>query len=76
MHLHNDSPCGSDGKASAYNMGDPSLIPGSGRSSGEGNEKIKVLFLILMSPDVFCQLYDWANPNLKRKGIVLKTWYS
>ena len=28
---------GSDGKASAYNAGDPSLIPGSGRSSGEGN---------------------------------------
>ena len=31
-------PGGSDGKASAYNMGDPGLIPGSGRSSGEGNE--------------------------------------
>ena len=30
-------PCGSDGKASAYNAGDPDLIPGSGRSSGEGN---------------------------------------
>ena len=29
--------CGSDGKASAYNVGDPGLIPGSGRSSGEGN---------------------------------------
>ena len=29
-------PCGSDGKASAYNAGDPGLIPGSGRSSGEG----------------------------------------
>ena len=28
---------GSDGKASAYNAGDPGLIPGSGRSSGEGN---------------------------------------
>ena len=24
-------------KASAYNVGDPGLIPGSGRSSGEGN---------------------------------------
>jgi len=24
-------------KASAYNAGDPSLIPGSGRSPGEGN---------------------------------------
>ena len=30
-------PGGSAGKESAYNAGDPSLIPGSGRSSGEGN---------------------------------------
>ena len=30
-------PGGSDGKASAYNMGDPGSIPGSGRSPGEGN---------------------------------------
>ena len=29
--------CGSDGKASAYNGGDPGSIPGSGRSPGEGN---------------------------------------
>ena len=28
---------GSDGKASAYNVGDPGSIPGSGRSPGEGN---------------------------------------
>ena len=38
----NTSPClvfpgGSDGKASAYNAGDPGLIPGLGRYSGEGN---------------------------------------
>ena len=26
-----------DGKASAYNVGDPGSIPGSGRSPGEGN---------------------------------------
>ena len=26
-----------DGKVSAYNVGDPGLIPGWGRSSGEGN---------------------------------------
>ena len=32
-----DFPCGSDGKASAYNAGDPGSMPGSGRSSGEGN---------------------------------------
>ena len=30
-------PGGSEGKASAYNAGDPGSIPGSGRSSGEGN---------------------------------------
>ena len=30
-------PCGSDGKASAYSAGDLGLIPGLGRSSGEGN---------------------------------------
>ena len=29
--------CGSDGKKSACNAGDPSLITGLGRSSGEGN---------------------------------------
>ena len=28
---------GSDGKESACNAGDPDLIPGSGRSPGEGN---------------------------------------
>ena len=32
-----DFPCGSDGKASAYNVGDLDSIPGLGRSSGEGN---------------------------------------
>ena len=30
-------PGGSDGKASAYNAGDLDLIPGLGRSPGEGN---------------------------------------
>ena len=30
-------PGGSEVKASAYNAGDLGLIPGSGRSSGEGN---------------------------------------
>ena len=32
-----DFPGGSDGKASAYNAGDPGSIPGAGRSPGEGN---------------------------------------
>ena len=30
-------PGGSDGKESACNVGDPGLIPGSGRSPREGN---------------------------------------
>ena len=28
---------GSDGKESAHSVGDPDLVPGSGRSPGEGN---------------------------------------
>ena len=31
-------PSGLDGKASAYNVGDPDSIRGSGRSPGEGND--------------------------------------
>ena len=30
-------PGGSEGKESTFNVGNPSLIPGSGRSPGEGN---------------------------------------
>ena len=30
-------PGGSDDKESAYNAGDPGLIPGLGKSPGEGN---------------------------------------
>ena len=30
-------PCSPNGKESACNSGDPDLIPGLGRSSGEGN---------------------------------------
>jgi len=30
-------PGGSEVKVSAWNVGDPGLIPGSGRSPGEGN---------------------------------------
>ena len=36
-HSLSGLPCGSDGKASACNAGDPGLILGSGRSPGEGN---------------------------------------
>ena len=34
---HTDFPGGSDGKASAYNVGGLGSIPGSVRSPGEGN---------------------------------------
>ena len=37
MRKFTDFPGGSDGKASAYNVGDPGSIPGLGRSPGEGN---------------------------------------
>ena len=37
LFLWGDFPGGSDGKASAYNAGDPGSIPGLGRSPGEGN---------------------------------------
>ena len=36
-HTHQGFPRGLDGKESAHSVGDPGLIPGSGRSPGEGN---------------------------------------
>ena len=36
MLVASDFPDSSVGKGSAYNAGDPCLIPGSGRSAGEG----------------------------------------
>ena len=36
-HIYIGFPGGSDGKESACNAGDPSLIPGLGRPPGEGN---------------------------------------
>ena len=37
LKIYMDFPGGSDGKASAYNVGDPGSIPGLGRSPGERN---------------------------------------
>ena len=37
IYIHMGFLGGSDGKESACNAGDPSLIPGLGRSPGEGN---------------------------------------
>ena len=36
IYFYRDFPGGSDSKESACNSGDPGLIPGSGRSRGEG----------------------------------------
>ena len=38
MVIHLYFPGGSDDKESFCNAGDPGLIPGSGRSPGEGND--------------------------------------
>ena len=37
LYINLDFPGGSDSKTSVYNAGDPGLIPGLGRSLGEGN---------------------------------------
>ena len=37
IYIYMGFPGVSDGKKSAYNVGDWGLIPGSGRSPGEGN---------------------------------------
>ena len=50
---HIDFPGGSDGKVSAYNVGDLGLIPRSGRSPGEGNDN---------------PLYAWKIPWTKKPG--------
>ena len=45
MYIERGFPGGSEGKASACNVGDLGSIPGSGRSPGEGNGKFKILIL-------------------------------
>ena len=37
MHIYSSFPHSSAGKKSTCNAGDPGLIPGLGRSPGEGN---------------------------------------
>ena len=37
FHRHQGFPGGAEVKTSVYNAGDPGLIPGLGRSPGEGN---------------------------------------
>ena len=52
---------GSDGKASAHNAGDPGLIPGLGRSPGEGNS----------NPLQYSCL---ENPHEQRTLVVYSPW--
>ena len=57
IHMSRGFPDGSVGKESACNEGDPGLIPGSGRSTGEGIG--------------YPLQYSWAS--LVAKTIVIKT---
>ena len=56
--LLGDFPGCSDGKAFAYNVGDPASIPGSGRSPGEGNP---------------LQYLAWKIPWMERSGRLQST---
>ena len=50
-YILKDFPGGSDDKVSAYNVGDPGSIPGSGRS-GEGNGNP-----LQYSAGIFCHMF-------------------
>ena len=72
------------GKESACNAGDPSLIPGSGRSAGEGighplpySWACLVAQLVKNPPamwETWVQYLDWEDPLEKGKAYPL--WYS
>ena len=49
LKLNSSFPGGSEVKASAWNAGDPGLIPGLGRSPGEGNDN-PLLYTCLENP--------------------------
>ena len=46
-----DFPCGTDGKESVYNAGNPGWIPGLGRSPREGNGYLLQYFCLVNSMD-------------------------
>ena len=54
--LLEDFPGGSEGKASAFNAGDLGLIPGWGRSPGEGNGNLLQYF------------HAWKTPWMEKPG--------
>ena len=64
------SPDSSVGKESACNAGDPSLIPGSGRSTGEGKGyllKVSWAPCVLLGKESACNSGDLgSNPGLGR----------
>ena len=64
-----DFPGGSDGKASAYNVGDPGSIPGLGRSSGEGNGN-PFQYSCLENPwtEEHCRLQSMGPLSLSKKS--------
>ena len=71
-------PRGSDNEESACNVGDPGLIPGSGRSSGEGigyplqySWASLVAQLVKKSPamrETWVQSLGWEDPLEKGKA--------
>ena len=60
-----DFPGGSDGKASVYNVGDLGLIPGSGRSPGEGNGN-PLQYSCLENPMDRGAWYPWGHKSQTR----------
>ena len=70
-------PGGSDGKASAYNAGDPGSIPGLGRSPGEGNGNPLQYSFRHSPPKKAAQRNIWASlvaQRLKRLPAMWETW--
>ena len=62
-----DFPGGSDGKMSAYNVGDPGSVPGSGRYPGEGNEDIVVAHpLAIIEPLVSAVCHTSCQEGMAR----------
>ena len=65
-------PCGSAGKESAWNSGDPGLILGLGRSTGEGiGQPLQYSWASLVAQlvknppalwDTWVQSLDWEDP--------------
>ena len=68
----NSSPSSSDGKESAFNAGDWSLIPGLGRSPGEGNGNplhysfFFNSFIFKLKDNCFTE-FCWFLPNMNKK---------